>query len=191
MKKVLQFILVLVIANGITGCATPYMIDRGRDAADIFTATVGVGIGTKARVGPVRAGLYAGADMAGLRGGEGIVDMMPSRMDYVPGASELELSLVSVECFMPSKAIDSIRRNKQFLSYGMCSLSKAFEGKFHYYTQIEAAVGLGPAIRLGFNPIELLDFILGWTTIDIFNDDLERMKKKEEKSKQGLESDPQ
>ena len=41
-----------------------------------------------------------------------------------------------------------------------------------YLTQVEAVVGLGPSIRLGFNPGELLDFILGWVTLDIFNDDL-------------------
>ena len=44
-----------------------------------------------------------------------------------------------------------------------------------YYTQCEVAVGtFFPSIRLGFNPGELLDFILGWTTIDIFRDDLEK-----------------
>ena len=46
-----------------------------------------------------------------------------------------------------------------------------------YYTQIEAVVGAGPSVRLGFNPGELLDFILGWTTIDIYKDDLERSKR--------------
>ena len=45
-----------------------------------------------------------------------------------------------------------------------------------YLTQIEVAAGLGGTLRLGFNPGELLDFILGFTTIDIFNDDLEKRK---------------
>ena len=35
----------------------------------------------------------------------------------------------------------------------------------------------------------LLDFILGWTAIDILNDDLERRRKKEEKSNQRIEDD--
>ena len=43
-----------------------------------------------------------------------------------------------------------------------------------YLTQIEAVVGLGPTIRLGFNPGELLDFFFGWTTLDLFQDDLNR-----------------
>jgi hypothetical protein len=41
-----------------------------------------------------------------------------------------------------------------------------------YYTQIEAAAGLWYTVRLGFNPGELLDFLLGWTTIDILSDDV-------------------
>jgi hypothetical protein len=27
-------------------------------------------------------------------------------------------------------------------------------------------------LRVGFNPGELVDFLLGWTTLDIYNDDL-------------------
>jgi len=33
-------------------------------------------------------------------------------------------------------------------------------------------VGLGGTVKLGLNPGELLDFILGWTTLDIFHDDI-------------------
>ncbi len=32
----------------------------------------------------------------------------------------------------------------------------------------------GLTLGLGFNPGELLDFILGWTTLDIFKDDIEK-----------------
>jgi hypothetical protein len=50
---------------------------------------------------------------------------------------------------------------------------------FHpYWTQIEVIGDVGVGCRLGFNPGELLDFILGWTTIDIFDDDLERKERK-------------
>ena len=41
-----------------------------------------------------------------------------------------------------------------------------------YYTQIEAEVGLVGSVRIGFNPGELLDFLLGWTTLDVFGDDI-------------------
>lgn len=49
--------------------------------------------------------------------------------------------------------------------------------KWVYNTQIEVAVGLVGTLRLGFNPGELLDFLLGWTTVDIFNDDLKKEKR--------------
>ena len=45
------------------------------------------------------------------------------------------------------------------------------------HTQIEAAIGIGPSLRLGFNPGELLDFILGWTTVDIYGDDAARQRR--------------
>jgi len=46
------------------------MVDRGRDAADIFTATIGVGGGAKARLGPVHAGIVPfNVGAFGLRGG--------------------------------------------------------------------------------------------------------------------------
>jgi hypothetical protein len=42
-----------------------------------------------------------------------------------------------------------------------------------YFTQIECVMGLGVNLKIGFNPGELIDFILGWTTIDIYGDDIE------------------
>ncbi len=43
-------------------------------------------------------------------------------------------------------------------------------------------IGLGGTLRLGFNPGELLDFLLGWFTIDIYNDDIELNKRKSNKT---------
>jgi hypothetical protein len=45
--------------------------------------------------------------------------------------------------------------------------------KAYYITQVEAAVGLGGTIRLGINPGELVDFLLGWMTIDFYGDDVQ------------------
>ena len=52
------------------GCATGYWGDRGRDAADIFTCTAGIGGGAKARVGPLQAAAINNADLIGLRAGQ-------------------------------------------------------------------------------------------------------------------------
>jgi hypothetical protein len=40
-----------------------------------------------------------------------------------------------------------------------------------YYTDVRISIGLGPAVTLGANPGELLDFLLGWFGIDIYGDD--------------------
>jgi len=40
-----------------------------------------------------------------------------------------------------------------------------------YFTQIEITVGAYIGLKIGFNPGELLDFLLGWFTIDIYRDD--------------------
>ena len=46
-------------------------------------------------------------------------------------------------------------------------------------TQIEACVGIGWGARVGFNPGELADLLLGFAGIDIYGDDLERRKKRD------------
>ncbi len=47
-----------------------------------------------------------------------------------------------------------------------------------YYTEVEVVLACVWSIRLGFNPGECLDFLLGWGGIDIYNDDLETKKQK-------------
>ena len=42
------------------------------------------------------------------------------------------------------------------------------------WTHLEAAAALGVGVRLGFNPGELLDFLLGFFGADLYGDDLAR-----------------
>lgn len=44
-----------------------------------------------------------------------------------------------------------------------------------YYSQVEAVAGLGLSLRLGLNPGELLDFLLGWGGLDLYGDDARRL----------------
>ena len=60
----------------------------------------------------------------------------------------------------------------------------------HISPDVEVAFGFWHTLRLGFNPGELLDFILGWTTIDIFNDDLEAKTSTEQSNKELNSDDP-
>lgn len=50
---------------------------------------------------------------------------------------------------------------------------------WHYLTAIEVSVGVGGSVRLGVNPGEMADFLLGWFGIDIFSDDLSRRRREE------------
>lgn len=164
-----------------TGCATPYVVNRGRDAADIFTATVGLGAGAKGRMGPLHAGLFAGRDYAGLRGGILTGKFKGGGEIGVP-AAEVDCTVVAWYFFHDNRTRD---RGKNFSTdfFATTPFYYRLEEPFvrdrkliPYYTQFEIAVALGPSLRLGFNPGELIDFLLGWTTIDIFRDDIEGKK---------------
>ena len=173
MKKLIQIIFLLSSLAGMTGCATPYMVDRKRDAADIFTATVGVGAGVKARVGPFAQGVEFSMDYAGINGGDTFCGFGKygdeNGMDgaFIISGSELG----------NSSEISRLR-NKYYKAFHI--LGVAYPGApcgeviypASYFTQIDIVAGLGGTIKLGFNPGELLDFILGWATLDIYRDDV-------------------
>ena len=200
-----------MFVTGVTGCASTraYFVDRGRDAADIFTVSAVEGFGVKARVGPAQIGLLLVHDLAGLKGGELFFNpdlhLMPDKLRLV----DIDLLLLNrfithdgtpcyaLEAFVPYNTDCS--RDKQYLAMGRfpfyqemgkspyitgrCSPGDGPPRNIYHTTQIEAVAALGLGIRLGFNPAELLDFILGWTTLDIVNDDLEARKLKEESNK--------
>jgi hypothetical protein len=187
MRNGILALIMLAIVSGVTGCATTrdYFIDRARDASDIFTATIGVGAGTKARIGPLQTGLLLELPLVGLRGGElsagNRLDTMFSTVSRASG--EVVGIWLGEEEFYMAK----LDRRKTFHAE---SIPVGFtDGMFiyrvrddysapYYYTQIEAVLGLGASVRLGFNPGELLDFILGWATLDIFRDDLALRKRR-------------
>ena len=196
MKMMIQTLAALVAILNLTGCATPYMIDRRRDAADIFSFTLGEGAGAKMRVGPVAVGLLANQDTIGFRNGCEVIMSPPSRWDvptYDFKMLDVTFTLLGGEKadFTHGNCDD---RFKSYSAITVCGISviepkwnddplvnrKApWQSRISYYTQVEVVGGLVGTCRLGFNPGELLDFILGWTTIDIFNDDLEAKKQKQ------------
>jgi hypothetical protein len=169
-----------------TGCASSgYLIDRGRDAADIFTVAFGVGAGAKARVGPITAGMFVNSDVAGLRGGEAFALTEDFARTPYEATVILPVPPIFWEDYVPLFVTDEFRASAQ-----QGSRHKSYHGtsyvplvawvddpsnastRWAYNTQIEVAGGLGLTVRLGFNPLELLDFIIGWTTLDILDDDI-------------------
>jgi len=197
-KTFIQTVFVGAAIVIVTGCAATkgYFVDRGRDAKDVFTATVGLGLGAKARVGPLHAGLLVNHDVVGLRDGAfGYYTLSMGRGDGV--ALEYEATVIPVpgpyreglfgnwafgyDAFMARQPVDGRRLKADYEVRSLIPLL-ATEGLRHQYcTQFEVVLGLGPSVRLGFNPGELIDFVLGWTTLDIFDDDLERQRQERDK----------
>jgi len=63
------------------------------------------------------------------------------------------------------------------MSAGFTENETPWRQRLAYYTEGEVALGCHYTVRLGVNPGELLDFLLGWTTLDIYGDDLEHAKR--------------
>ena len=212
MKGPLKIVLPAVVLTMLSGCASSdFMAQRGRDAADIFTLTIGAGSGLKVRVGPIQPAIFQTADMAGLRAGQWLSNgnMLTDNNDassllpiiQKPRYSDPVVEHVfsrgrhKVSDYRTEKVIPHSRPQPTFwdsafgheiFSHGPGSMSRRRGKDIHavspypfytrgepasYYTQIEVAGGLGLAIRLGFNPGELVDFIVGFSGGDLFGDD--------------------
>ena len=174
MKKIFHIIIAITAILGLNGCASSkaYLVNRGRDAADIFTATIGLGVGAKARVGPLQTGLLIQSDLLGMRGGA--FPFVYDQGQYeVFSTIDLQVVYCGAEKFNADGYLTA-HRYKDFRTQSMVPIYHTDKIPCpYYYTQIDVVVALGPSIRLGCNPGELLDFILGWGSIDIYNDDVE------------------
>jgi hypothetical protein len=183
MKKQTHILAILCVATFLSGCATPYMVDRGRDAADIFTATVGSGAEIKARFGPMQVALGGTHADRGLRGGVVADFARGLHGDEHFAVSDGAFLVWGAETFDPLAVPRVHERDKNYGAFGLLCFAflpnagpqenDIIPARLHYYSQIEVVIGVVKTLRLGFNPGELLDFILGWTTIDIFGDDIE------------------
>jgi hypothetical protein len=174
----------LLILSGLlatqSGCATarPYFSDRWNDAKDVTTLTLGVGVGAKARVGPIWTGLLVNWDKVGLR--YGCAGYWPNYQEFI---YEMDFFCYGCDSFGPSVPYGEPERRCDYLGSGFIPFC-AFPARgcqwiqpvrpdtLKYYGQIEAVVGLGPSVRVGFNPVELVDFLCGWFTVDFCRDDV-------------------
>jgi len=160
----------------LTGCASTkgYLVDRGRDAADIVTIGIGTGLGAKARLGPLQAGALLDVPQVALRGGAFCSKNPtcggggPIGLFSLPQSFDLTVLFWGAETFGQNEVTKL--RKKDFAA-SMPRLDVVNKPAY-WYTELEGVVALGLSVRLGINPGELLDFILGWTTLDLFNDDV-------------------
>ncbi|MBI9092219.1 MAG: hypothetical protein JEZ12_23650 [Desulfobacterium sp.] len=182
---------IILILTGYEYSFAGYLSDRYDDALDIVSIQVGYGLGGKGRIGPLQTGLLFDVGLGGLRGGDflGVKDFWPRGYD-TPAKVDLVGVIVGVEGFGGS--LKSNRRGKSFSAMQIGPISyvinpntkpewkervKKFQrvhNPWPYYSQIDLVAGVFINMRLGFNPGELLDFIVGWTTIDFYKDDLSK-----------------
>ena len=191
--KPMKIAVLCVLLTTLTGC---YLEDRARDFADCFRANLsgGLGISAHARVMQVGCGVgaYGGLGM-GVESKGIFRDGVPHREAGIPfswfiptlGTKEKSKGhnfLLIVPSYMRSNTFRGlclgIPKGGRDSRYGLFGfpileyLSHTGEERLEDYFWIEggaAAVLLG--VRIGFNPAEFADFLLGWTTLDIFGDD--------------------
>lgn len=183
-------LLTLALLN--SGCASfsNYMGNRAYDAGDVVTLTIDEGFGAKGRIGPVVVGHAVFGGSVGLRGGTfQLIEtdwQYPLPLPYTDANDRPEMygaydfSIFCIQNF-GSMYMQTDERKKSYRAgvqlskeLGLFLLQFPHEGSSPaYYTDIELVAG-GPflGIRFGFNPGELLDFLLGWTTLDIYGDDI-------------------
>jgi hypothetical protein len=181
-RSVVLVIFVFAIAAFGTGCASSgYFASRGRDAADIFTFTIGTGFGIKARIGPLQPAILINHDMVGLRAGEGVVSNLDIEHNYemyfpVP-ISDRKKSCGFGYYKAGETATKRMKDLKEISPMPLIVLPEApdpgmdEERTYPQFTQIEVAGGAILTVRAGFNIGEFADFILGWFGVDIYKDD--------------------
>jgi hypothetical protein len=186
MKHTVLTVASLILAALATGCQSPgYWGNRARDAQDVVTASVGIGIGAKARVGPFHAGIIADHDVLGVP--DGAFHRQHMGMPSPGVALEWEAGPIPVplpysegllkgwgfgyDAFVGPQPCDGRRLKADYEVRSLVPFVATTGLRHQYYTHVEAVAGLGPSVRLGFNVGEFADFILGWTTLDIFSDD--------------------
>jgi hypothetical protein len=194
MKTIIKYIAFLpIIVASLSGCSSTrgYFVDRGRDSMDIVSASAGFGAGAQIQAGPVPFGLLETSDVTGLRYG----DLFLNRPSMERAEEKTtSLSAVAGVAFVPvvfiagtyggvlkpdyeywrSVAESLDHRNEYPMNDTQWCRNKSAKGPSSAsFYQTEAVLGMGLVVRAGVNVGELVDFLIGWTTIDIFDDDIE------------------
>jgi hypothetical protein len=159
-----------VVAGGCSGLGT-YASNRGHDALDVVTLSFPFGAGVMAQAGPVGTGLGVLANDYGLRFGE---------FGYFDQSYDVHFLFAGSGCGS-APGPDPWRRKgytyDQLFGLIMPGLNSSMfrtpapGQKGIVWAQVEGAAALGVGVRAGVNVAELVDFVLGFATIDIMDDD--------------------
>lgn len=190
--KVLTACMILCLF--LCGCSRTYRMNRLRDLADCVTLTWGLGVGAMVMIGPINTGLGMQWDVAGFRDGESTTGENSASVNAlfisyqevrknVFGRNNLPTR--TADYYMPKEHMknqwDKLIKNgatfyNRYPLIAQMEMAPAVGPAYHarqYYTQIEVCAGLiYSGFRVGVNPGELVDFLLGFSGIDIYGDDV-------------------
>ena len=163
------------------------------DLRDIFTFTIAKpAVGAKVQIGPIGIGLYDQQFLTkyirhmefGLKHGEftsfvsedltciGTLGEQ-SRHTHLMFGSDGEIYGRGVGYNRQRDRKRIALRTKVRMKYSRSGLfvSSPERTSITHYSRLELAIGLYSGIRIGFNPLEFVDFLIGFTTWDIAEDD--------------------
>ena len=188
-RRVFFFRLRALLASLVVLPGCGYWTDRVRDTADIVTFGLEKSLwGAKGQIGPLGSlGMYStGHTPNGEPAGLGLVGGRFQSYTFEDCTVPPLLGFVQAR----RTHVDNRRKDFHIVSAiwypvlhpqtGLPSPSffGGFEGADDWrrvaprYTQVEIAVGLVYGVRAGFNPGELLDWLIGWFGGDLYCDDV-------------------
>src|SRR3954469_178896 len=163
--------VVTAVAIAMSTCGCHYFRDRGRDLADVVTVAVTTGVGVTAQVLPIVQGLGFNERHYGLEDGQ-----------WIAGHGGLETCLLVTS--MKAAAGDEEKAEDTRM---LALRGKDYDATFllgvypmpeppprltaHFYGKVEIAASLGVGAKIGFNVVELFDFLTGIFGWDPLHDD--------------------
>ena len=171
--KTLVILLTLLFLNGCTTAG--YFANRLHDGLDVLSLTAGIGVGAKVSVGPAYLNTFCiyHRDIVGLRYGDFISQAGESQDSEIGSWFGLGQSWHT-----RTKLQRSRDKAPEYLFTEIPFVMSRVRGAQSDPLALDIVLGFGPSVRFGINPLEITDFIFGWTTLDIVKDDVQRSNRK-------------
>ena len=176
------FVRPAIVFLALASCSCKTLQDRWADAKDVVTITLDEGVGARAQVGPADVGFGFFADFVGIRSG----CFGTNKIGHFLSGFDVQMLFIGVGASWHDEGAE--QRSKYYsktISWliGRPEYTEGVLGKPPfppYYTQVEVAVAFEIGGRVGVNPGEFLDFMVGWFGLDLYRDDIAALPPKPE-----------